>query len=362
MVFPFLDVSGIHNDPLDTLSPRELELLAELGSGRTNAELARNLGVSVNTVKFHRNLFDKLQVKPRPGRAALARKPVMIRSSPEPVILGIVGDSAAGKTTLTSASPRSWGPTGSPASAATTITATAARSGPGSVSPPSTPPPTISTSSSSITLRQGQPVLKPVYDHRDGSLAAPQHVVPRPYIIVEGLLGYHSRAMRECYDVKLFLEPAEELRVRWKTQRDTAKRATAARRSCARSRARARHPGLHPPAADLCRHRPHLLPPGRARRGERAAPERAPHPAPDPAAPGPEPAARPGANAGLHLELLRDNDGKPVDMPELHGDIAAPKAERLEELLWSLIPRRGTCAPMWALSTTATGRSATRWR
>ena len=51
---------------LDTLSPRERELLAELGSGRTNAELARNLGVSVNTVKFHlRNLFDKLQVRSR---------------------------------------------------------------------------------------------------------------------------------------------------------------------------------------------------------------------------------------------------------------------------------------------------------
>lgn len=66
MVFPFLDVSTIQEDPLDALSPRERELLSDLGSGRTNAELARNLGVSVNTVKFHlRNLFDKLQVRSR---------------------------------------------------------------------------------------------------------------------------------------------------------------------------------------------------------------------------------------------------------------------------------------------------------
>ena len=66
MVFPFLDVSAIQEDPLDALSPRERELLSDLGSGRTNAELARNLGVSVNTVKFHlRNLFDKLQVRSR---------------------------------------------------------------------------------------------------------------------------------------------------------------------------------------------------------------------------------------------------------------------------------------------------------
>ena len=66
MVFPFVDVHRLGDDPLSGLSPRERGLLAELGSGRTNAELARNLGVSVNTVKFHlRNLFDKLQVRSR---------------------------------------------------------------------------------------------------------------------------------------------------------------------------------------------------------------------------------------------------------------------------------------------------------
>ena len=30
--------------------------------------------------------------------------------------------------------------------------------------------------------------------------------------------------MRECYDVKIYLDPDEELRVRWKIQRDMAKR------------------------------------------------------------------------------------------------------------------------------------------
>jgi two-component system nitrate/nitrite response regulator NarP len=66
MVFPFLDVRVLHDDPLAALSPRERELLGALGSGRTNAELAGQLGVSVNTVKFHlRNLFDKLGVRNR---------------------------------------------------------------------------------------------------------------------------------------------------------------------------------------------------------------------------------------------------------------------------------------------------------
>ncbi|RVT89768.1 response regulator transcription factor [Sphingomonas crocodyli] len=45
------------------LSPRECELLALLASGRSNKELARELGISPNTVKTHlARLFDKLDV------------------------------------------------------------------------------------------------------------------------------------------------------------------------------------------------------------------------------------------------------------------------------------------------------------
>ena len=66
MVFPFIDVGGLWDDPLALLTARERALLIELGSGKTNAELARSLGVSANTIKFHlRNLFDKLGVRSR---------------------------------------------------------------------------------------------------------------------------------------------------------------------------------------------------------------------------------------------------------------------------------------------------------
>ncbi len=66
MVFPLLDVREMMRDPLASLTPRERELLRALGSGKTNAELARQLGVSINTVKFHlRNLFDKLGARNR---------------------------------------------------------------------------------------------------------------------------------------------------------------------------------------------------------------------------------------------------------------------------------------------------------
>lgn len=66
MVFPFVDVRQLQRDPWEKLTPREKELLAALADGRSNLELARELGLSVNTVKFHlRNLYDKLAIKNR---------------------------------------------------------------------------------------------------------------------------------------------------------------------------------------------------------------------------------------------------------------------------------------------------------
>jgi len=66
MVFPYIDVRSIYDNPLSTLTRREMEVLADLASGRTNKQIARDLGVSLNTIKFHvRNLFQKLSVNSR---------------------------------------------------------------------------------------------------------------------------------------------------------------------------------------------------------------------------------------------------------------------------------------------------------
>ncbi len=63
MVFPFVDIRQLQQDPLQTLTARERELLAALATGRTNDQLAKHLGVSVNTVKFHlRNLYEKMSI------------------------------------------------------------------------------------------------------------------------------------------------------------------------------------------------------------------------------------------------------------------------------------------------------------
>ncbi|MEM9851277.1 MAG: response regulator transcription factor [Pseudomonadota bacterium] len=66
MVFPFLDVRGLAQDPIQSLSRKERALLEALAKGMTNRELAGALEISPNTVKFHlSNIYDKLSVKNR---------------------------------------------------------------------------------------------------------------------------------------------------------------------------------------------------------------------------------------------------------------------------------------------------------
>jgi len=72
MVFPYIDVRKIYDNPLATLTRRELEVLSDLAAGRTNKQIARDQDVSLNTIKFHvRNLFQKLGVNSRSQAIAM---------------------------------------------------------------------------------------------------------------------------------------------------------------------------------------------------------------------------------------------------------------------------------------------------
>ena len=72
MVFPYIDVRKIYDNSLASLTRRELEVLSKLAGGRTNKQIARDLEVSLNTIKFHvRNLFQKLGVNSRSQAIAL---------------------------------------------------------------------------------------------------------------------------------------------------------------------------------------------------------------------------------------------------------------------------------------------------
>ncbi len=73
-------------------------------------------------------------------------------------------------------------------------------------------------------LRADEPILKPVYNHDDGTFGRPEYVEPKGFVVVEGLLGYHSPALSSLFDVRVYLAPPEELRREWKLKRDSTKR------------------------------------------------------------------------------------------------------------------------------------------
>ncbi len=145
---------------------------------------------------------------------------------PRPVILGVVGDSGAGKTTITR------GLVGILGEEQVTAFSTddyhrydRAQRAERTITPLHPDCNYVDILSQHLVLlRNGEPILKPVYQHAEGTFGPPVYVSPNPFTIVEGLLGYHSEDMRGCYDVRVYLAPPEELRRKWKVQRDCSRR------------------------------------------------------------------------------------------------------------------------------------------
>ena len=66
MVFPFIDVRKMQQDPINSLSRKERVILEALAKGLSNRELSKELLISTNTVKFHlSNIYEKLSVRNR---------------------------------------------------------------------------------------------------------------------------------------------------------------------------------------------------------------------------------------------------------------------------------------------------------
>jgi phosphoribulokinase len=143
-----------------------------------------------------------------------------------PVILGVVGDSAAGKTTITRGLVRVLGED----NVAHICTddyhrydrRQRAELGITPLHPDCNHIDIIAQHL--VHLRRGEPILKPVYRHQDGTFGPPVHVRPEHFTVIEGLFGYFLPEMRDVYDVRVFLNPPEELRRKWKVQRDCSRR------------------------------------------------------------------------------------------------------------------------------------------
>jgi phosphoribulokinase len=73
-------------------------------------------------------------------------------------------------------------------------------------------------------LGDGRPITKPTYDHVTGRFGSDEIVSPCEIVIVEGLLAFADRGTRGAIDVGVYLEPEEQLRRRWKLERDVFER------------------------------------------------------------------------------------------------------------------------------------------
>lgn len=71
-VMQYQAVTSMGNNSLDDLTPRESDVLIELGKGLSNYEIAKKLFISENTVKKHvSNVLSKLQLSHRTQAALL---------------------------------------------------------------------------------------------------------------------------------------------------------------------------------------------------------------------------------------------------------------------------------------------------
>jgi phosphoribulokinase len=197
-------------------------------------------------------------------------------------------------------------------------------------------------------LHYGQPILKPVYDHKTGTLVRPDYVLAREFVIVEGLLGFLTPTMRQFYDVKVYVDPPEELRWAWKIKRDTTKRgytpeevqAERQRRepdSCAFIRPQREHADIvvrFAPSEVIAANeaeprfdarlvlRPTINHPDLSYLLEKEG----------------------DATPGIRLALGRD-EGRPADFLEIGGSVTAQHAAELEDAVWQHLPDlRPVCA------------------
>jgi DNA-binding CsgD family transcriptional regulator len=76
--------AGVTRVPAEPLSPREIEVLQQLATGRSNQEIARALFVAPGTVKAHLNhIFRKLEAASRLQAVLHARQAGLLDPPPE---------------------------------------------------------------------------------------------------------------------------------------------------------------------------------------------------------------------------------------------------------------------------------------
>ena len=73
-------------------------------------------------------------------------------------------------------------------------------------------------------LKAGKEIAKPIYNHVNGTLDAPETVKPTPIVIIEGLHPIADAKVRELLDFSIYLDISDDIKFAWKIQRDMAER------------------------------------------------------------------------------------------------------------------------------------------
>ena len=253
-----------------------------------------------------------------------------------PVMLAIAGDSAAGKTTITSGLVRALGEDQCTAVCVDDYhryDRAERKQLPFTALHPDCNYVDIMEQQLQL-LATGHPILKPVYDHHTGQLTRPEYVEPRRFVIVEGLLPLHTKLAAACFDVTVYLNPPEKIRREWKVRRDTAQRGYTPEQVLAELRRREPESEafIRPQRrrADIVvrfapveqRHDP----PGTPLSAELLLRPTIRHPDLS--------AVLAGSGQSMHLKLTRDEDGRPVDALHIHGYAPREDSQLLEKAIW----------------------------
>ncbi len=252
-----------------------------------------------------------------------------------PVMLAVAGDSAAGKTTLTAGLVRTLG---SDRVTSVCVDDYHRYDREERKALPFTP---LHPDCNYIDIMEqhlqllstGRSILKPVYDHKTGTFGRPELIEPREFIIIEGLLPLHTELARECFDITVYLDPAEELRREWKIRRDSKKRGYTPEQVIAELEHRESDAAafIRPQRATadiVVRFAP-----------VEGGPEEGPLSATlllRPTIPHPDLSKilNDDASEALHLKLARDDDNKPVDALHVHGQADRARSQAVERHIW----------------------------
>ncbi|MDA8392841.1 MAG: phosphoribulokinase [Actinomycetota bacterium] len=182
-------------------------------------------------------------------------------------------------------------------------------------------------------LALGQPILKPVYSHSTGTLERPVLVDPAEFVIVEGLFPLWSKLSRACFDVTVYLDPPEPIRHEWKIKRDTTKRGYTAEQVLAELERR--EPEATAYIRPQRRHADIVLRFSRLEGHSEGPLSATLLLRPTIAHPDLSDVLGSDTREAIHLKLIRDDDGKPVDAIHIHGHAPRELTRKVEEAIWS---------------------------